>query len=525
MLDRRRFLVSSATGVALGRGLLSGAAAQGLAADQSVHLGLAVDDINSLDPHSAVVSGDIAIVGNIFDALLTGPGGDLSTDNYLPALAERWEPSADRKTWTFTLRKGVEWHHGFGAFSSEDVKFSIERIAGTAFTSPFRSNLGGIEAVETDGPSVVRVRLRNPDPFFLKLAVNFQAGFVVCKKAVESGIDMKTKPVGTGAFMLKSYQPRDKVILTRNDAYWGGKPAISEVVYQFMSQQSTRELALRAGDVNAIDLDTRKDVVNRVRRTKATVDVTASGTPYVLYINLTKKPFDDIRVRQALAHATDRANLADFIGESLFLPEYSSVPSGYAGHTDGVRKYPHDIARAKALLAEAGFPNGFSTDVIISSSTIYLPIMQVLQAQWKQAGIDAALKVVDHPTFHRMIRQDLSSLVIYNADRFPKTAQVYYDQFYAARAAIGKPTAITNFSHYGEAIPGIDDLLEVARAATSADAAEKAWIAAQKKVAEDLPSIPLGNQKIAVARSATLDIGYTLGDLPYYTFEHSRVLV
>src|SRR5208282_857398 len=183
---------------------------------------------------------------------------------------------------------------------------------------------------------------------------------------------------------------------------------------------------------------------------------TTCGGPYVLYINLTKKPFDAIRVRRALAHSTDRANLADFIGKELFAAEYSSVPATYAGHTDDVRKYPYDVARAKALLAEAGFPNGFSTEVIISNSTLYLPVMQVLQEQWKKSGINVVLKVVDHPTFHRLIRQDASPLVIYNADRYPKTAQVYYDQFYAGPAAIGKPTAITNFSHYGEAMPGID---------------------------------------------------------------------
>jgi peptide/nickel transport system substrate-binding protein len=230
-----------------------------------------------------------------------------------------------------------------------------------------------------------------------------------------------------------------------------------------------------------------------------------------------------VRVRRALAHATDRDNLANFIGKELFAAEYSSVPAGYVGHIDDVARYPHDIAKAKALLTEAGFPNGFSTDVIISSSVLYLPVMQVLQEQWKQAGIDVVLKVVDHPTFHRMIRQDASSLVIYNADRYPKTAQVYYDQFYAGPAAIGKPTAITNFSHYGDAVPGIDDLLDKSRHATDPEEAKRLWAAAQKKVAEDVPSIPLYNQKFAIGRSAQLDLGYPLGNLPFYIFDRAKL--
>ena len=188
-----------------------------------------------------------------------------------------------------------------------------------------------------------------------------------------------------------------------------------------------------------------------------------------------------------------------------------------------MQRYPHDIAKAKSLLTEAGFPNGFSTDVIISSSVLYLPVMQVLQEQCKQAGINVVLKVVDHPTFHRMIRQDLSSLVIYNADRYPKTAQVYYDQFYAGPAAIGKPTAITNFSHYGDAIPGIDELLDKSRHATDPQEAMRLWAAAQKKVAEDVPSIPLYNQRFAIGHSAQLDIGYELCNLPFYEFHRAKL--
>lgn len=526
MLTRRTMLASAAVGAAAGLSPRAPALAETLAKDQSVRVGLGFDDITSLDPHAAVLSSDVPIVAQIYNGLVSIPGGNLSTSNYQPGLAEHWESSSDKKLWAFTLRKGVAWHGDHGEFSADDAKFSIERVAGISgnFASPFRGTMTNIDKVETDGPAKLHIRLREPDPYFLELVVDYQAGYMACKKAVEAGVNLKTQPVGTGPFKIRSYQSRDKLILDRNDAYWGGKPTIQQVVYQFMSQQSTRELALRAGDVNAIDLDSRQDIVDRLRRQKATVDITTSGGPYVLYINLTKKPFGDIRVRRALAHATDRANLATFIGKELFAAEYSSVPAGYVGHTDDVRKYPYDIARAKALLTDAGFPNGFSTDVIISNSTLYLPVMQVLQAQWKKAGIDVVLKVVDHPTFHRMIRQDASPLVIYNADRYPKTAQVYYDQFYAGPASIGKPTAITNFSHYGEAMPGIDDLLDRARHAASADEAVKAWVAAQHKIAEDVPSIPLYDLKAAVGRAATLDLGYKLGNLPFYTFDRSRVL-
>jgi peptide/nickel transport system substrate-binding protein len=522
-MPTRRTLIGSAAALTAFATLPSRLRAETLAAEQTIRYGLGFDDITSLDPHMAVLSSDIPIVANIYDGLVTIPNGDLASDRYQPGLAERWEASPDKKQWTFFLRNGVKWHGDYGEFSSDDAKFTIERVAGKGFTSPFRGTMANVDRVDTDGPSTLRVTLKEPDPYFLQLVVNYQAGYVACRKAAESGVDLKTHPVGTGPFKFGSYQSRDKLTLLRNDSWWGGKPIVDRLIFQFMSQQSTRELALRTGDINATDLDSRQDVIDRVRRQKAKVELTTSGSPYVLYINLTKKPFDDVRVRRALAHATDRDNLANFIGKELFAAEYSSTPAGYVGHIDDVRRYPHDIAKAKSLLAEAGFPNGFSTDVIISSSVLYLPVMQVLQEQWKQAGINVVLKVVDHPTFHRMIRQDLSSLVIYNADRYPKTAQVYYDQFYAGAAAIGKPTAITNFSHYGDAMPGIDDLLDKSRHATDPQEANRLWAAAQKKVAEDVPSIPLYNQRTAIGHSAQLDIGYQLGNLPFYEFDRARL--
>jgi len=520
MISRRVLLASAAAGALQ----IPASFGQALARQQVVHAGLGFDDITNLDPHFAVLSSDIPIVANIYEGMLLIPNGDVTTTQYRPGLAERWESSPDKRTWDFALRPGVRWHGDFGEVTAEDARFSLERVADPKVQSPFRGTLANLDRVETDGPNRLRVQLRQPDPYFPQLVVNLQAGYLVSKRAMEAGVNLKASPVGTGPFRFEALTAREKVVLVRNEDYWGPKPPIDQVVFQFVAQQGTRELAMRAGELEAIDLDSRQDVVDRMRRQKLVVDTTTSGTPYVLYINLTKKPFDDLRVRRALAHATDRGNLAAFIGPELFTPEHSSVPTGYVGHTDNVTRYEHDPIRARALLAEAGFPSGFSTDAIVSSSTLYLPIMQVLQEQWKKAGINVALKVVDHPTFHRMIRQDLSPLVIYNADRYPKTAQVYYDQFYAGPAAIGKPTAITNFSHYGEAMPGIDDLLDKARVATSAEEATRLWIGAQKKVAEDVPSIPLYEQKYAFGRVPALDLGYRLGNLPYYQYGSARLL-
>ncbi len=501
------------------------AAAQKLAPEQVVRFGVAFNDIATLDPHFAVGSSETPIVQEIFQGLVEFPAGEMNGDKVMPGLAEKWEASADKKQWKFTLRKGVQWHKGFGEFTAEDVKYSINRVLGKEAGSPFRQTLQNIERVDVISPYLVGIVLKQPDPVFLHLMAGYQAGFMMSKKAADQHTDPKLNPIGTGPFMMSEYKARESVTLARNDRYWKGKPIIERVVHQFMPEASTRELALKSGEVNAITLQGKQDIVDRLRKAGFAVDLTAPANTFTLHLNVGKKPLNDVRVRKALAYATDRANLIEFLGKDLAKPEYSALPVGYTGHTDAIAKYPYDPAKAKALLAEAGLPGGFTMSVNMSNSNIYLPPMQVIQEQWKKVGVNVELKVVDHPTYHRLIREDLNPVVLYGAYRFPMTGQLYFDQFYAGPAAIGKPSAITNFSHYGDAMKGVDDLLQ--KATYNPDGAEQVrlWGEAQKKIAQDVVSIPLYTQYYAMARSKTLDLGHVQKSFVFYQLtEKSRLL-
>lgn len=504
--------------------LPGGVDAQSLAREQRIDFGLGYGDLGTLDPHITTSSADIPALPHIFDGLLLLQDA-LTSPMPRPGLAERWESAGGGKVWTFFLRQGVRWHGDFGEFSSADAKFSIERVMDQRLGSPFRQSYANVERVDADGPAVMRVTLREADPDFPRLLVNYQVGYVVCKRAIESGVDPARRPIGTGPFQFAGYRPRENLTLVRNETYWGGRPGIERIVLHFMPEGATRELALRGGDVIAIDIEARQDIVERLRRRGDIVDVTQSGSPYWLQINLTKKPFDDVRVRRALAHATNRDELIAFSGTDLTTPEYSAVPAGYDGAIEQVERYPHDVERARALLAEAGHAGGFTTEAVVSNSVLYLPYMNIMREQWRKAGITVNMRVVDHPTFHRLLRQDASPLIIYAARRYPSTATIYLEQFYAADAAIGKPTAITNFAHYGEVIEGIDALLARSREAGSADARNALLAEAQRKIAQDVPVIPLFSKKTPIARSRRLDPGYPLGDIPYYVFDgRTRVL-
>ncbi|WP_085028667.1 ABC transporter substrate-binding protein [Ensifer aridi] len=493
---------------------------QELAAEQTLHIGLSVDDISTLDPHISTGTGEFEIIQEIYESLVAFREGTMDATDLRPGLAQKWEASPDKKTWTFTLRANVKWHDG-SDFTSDDVKFSLERVLNPEFGSPKRASVANIDTVEAL-PGAVKIALKQPDPNFPQLMVNYDAGLIVSKKAVESG-DIKLSPVGTGPFKFSEYKARESVTLLRNDSYWKGKPVIEQISYLFMSEASTRELALQTAEVNAIAIEARQNIVDRVRRF-AEVDLTAPANTFYLYINAKKKPFDDIRVRKALAHATDPAGLIKFLGVDVAKPETSALPKGYIGHTDDVTQYPYDLGKSKALLIEAGVADGFSMSINMSNNEIYLPIMQVLQEQWKKAGMVVDLKVVDHPTYHRLIREDANPVVIYGAFRYPLTGRVYLSQFYKGSSAIGKPTAVTNFSHLGDAIPGVDD--ELAKAELSVDVAEQIhlWEQAQQKIADTAVSIPLYTQNYAMARSDVLDLGHVQQSGFYFITEKTRLL-
>lgn len=525
MVTRRQFAkFAAATGVSTLLAPKFGWSQQ-LAGEQVLHVGFPVADIGGLDPHMAVSNADTPLVHEIYEGLVSLPHGSRDAARIGPGLAERWESSADKTIWTFYLRRGARWHGNFGEVTSDDVKFSIERAAGRAFGSPFRQSLGNISAIETNGPHNVKITLNQSDVGFPALMVNYQAGYIVCKKALESGVDLRTRPVGTGPFSFESHRPRERATLVANDNYWGGKPVLRQIVYQFMPDNSTRELALRSGDIDVAGLPARQDAVDRIRKQNFIVDLTEVGNLITIHINLKKKPFDDVRVRRALAHGTDRKNFIDFFGKDIATPQISVVASTLSGHTRDIQQYPYDIAKAKALLAEAGLGSGLNVDVIVSSIDLYLPAMQLLQEQWKKIGFSMNLKVVDHPTYHRLIREDATPIVVYSAARFPPTAQPYLDQFFHSAASIGKPTAITNFSHYGDGMPSIDGLLEKARYSTSAKEQMQLWAEAQKKIAADVPAIPLYSVKYVLARSKRVDLTFEQTGDVFYEFSRTTRLL
>ncbi len=511
-------------------GITGAPAAEELAEKQVLTIAFDAGDSKSLDPHRAATTVDRSTVDPIFNGLVRYPPGDQIKPE--PDLAESWSVSDDKKVWTFQLRKGVYFHPFPGMpegyeLTSEDVLYSLKRAADVEH-SAYAGEYDGISFSAPDAGTMV-ITLQNPisETLFLAKFAAYAGGFIVPKKALEAKGDdwFKTNPVGTGPFMFKSYTPREKTVLVPNPKYFRGAPVLQQVVIRYMPSVSSRELGLRTGELDMIEGQNEEKWVDQIS-TFPQVKVVPFGPceTQMLHLNMTKKPFDNLKVRRAVAYAISRQQVAAFMGSSLAVPIYSAAMAPPAAgaltkeeaEAAGVA-FDNDVEKAKALLGEAGFPDGFKTEVIISElATSYRKPMIGIQAQLKKAGIDIDLKVVDHSSFHSLIRDDASPMVFYACWR--PNCDVFLTRFYDSKSVVvtgAKPD--TNFSHYGTVdadgdgkVDSIDGLIEKARLELDSEKQNALWREAQIQLLKDAAVVPIIRLKYVFPMKSYVDLGHPL---------------
>jgi len=505
-------------------------AAAKLAKKQVLTIAFDAGDTKSLDPHRAATTVDRSTVDTIFNGLVRYPPGDQVKPE--PDIAKSWKVSKDKKVWTFRLRKDVFFHPfpgqpGGYKLTSEDVVYSLKRAADSKH-SAYAGEYKGVSISAPDAYTVV-ITLENPisGTLFLAKFASYAGGFIVSKKALEAKGDdwFKINPVGTGPFMFKSYAPREKTVLVRNPKYFRGASVLEKLVIRYMPSVSSRELGLRTGELDIIEGQNEEKWVGKISQLPE-VKVQAFGPceTQMVHLNMTKKPFDNLKVRQAVAYAISRGEVAAFMGSSLAVPIYSSAmapPAAGALTKKEAKKagvlFEDNIKKAKSLLAEAGFPNGFKAEVIISElATSYRKPMVGIQAQLKKAGIDIALKVVDHSAFHSLIRDDASPMVLYACWR--PNADVFLTRFYHSDSVVvsGKKPD-TNFSHYGTVdadgdgkVDSIDGLIEKARLELDTNKQSAMWRKAQIQLLKHAAVVPIIRLKYAFPMKSYVDLGHPL---------------
>ncbi|WP_372837735.1 ABC transporter substrate-binding protein [Phaeovulum sp.] len=352
------------------------------AAPDTITVGMVLEPPN-LDPTAGAAAAiDEVVYANIFEGLTRfGPDGAV-----LPALAEAWEVSPDGRIWTFFLRSGVTFHDG-SAFDAYDVEFTLNRARAEDSTNAQKPLFAGIELVEVFEPGVVVVSLNAPDGAFAWKMAWGDAVIV----APETAASLATKPVGTGPFVFSEWVQGDHVTLKANDAYWGGKPALSQATFRFISDPTAAFAAMMAGDLDAFPNFPAPETLPQLAadpRFKVIIGSTEGET--ILAMNNKQAPLDNVLVREAIAHAINRQDIIDGAMFGYGTPIGTHFAPHNPDYVDLSALSAFDPERSKALLAEAGV-TGLKLRLALPPPTYARRGGEIIAAQLRAVGIETEI--------------------------------------------------------------------------------------------------------------------------------------
>lgn len=353
------------------------------AAQTELTIGLQLEPPH-LDPTSAAAGAiDQVVYSNIFEGLTRfGPDGAVN-----PGLAETWEISEDGLTWTFNLRHGVTFHDGT-EFEASDVVFSLDRARSEDSTNAQKALFEGIASVEAVDAHTVKITLIAPNGNFL-FNLAWGDAVIVAPESIEN---ITTKPVGTGAFTFANWVQGDAITILRNDAYWGDAPALESATFKFISEPSAALNAMMAGDVDAFSGFPAPENLNQFEadpRFQVLVGSTEGET--ILSTNNKMPPFDNVKVRQALAHAIDRQAIIDGAMFGYGTPIGTHFAPHNPDYVDLTGNSQYDPEKARALLAEAGFADGFTTTLKLPPPSYARRGGEIIAAQLREVGIETEI--------------------------------------------------------------------------------------------------------------------------------------
>lgn len=435
-------------------------------------------DISQLDPILIFDPSSHYVAGSIYSRLVRYRPG---TTEIQPDLASDWEVSDDGMTYTFHLREDVQWHKGYGQVTANDVKFSVERHLNPENASLFAAYFDVMESVEAVDDFTVRFRLRQPFAPFVGSTLAFRSGWIVSQQAIEdAGEDYLQNPIGSGPYVFESWAPGQNVTLLANEEYFEGAPEIQQLVFVPIPEDSAAELAMLSGEID-LSYFNLVEVFQRLESSGEFVAESPIGLGvHGMMINLTRPPFDDLLVRQAMAHAIDQEGIVATVWQGL-----AEVPTGfltpqYLGYTDDVQTYPYDPERAMELLAEAGHGEGFETSLLYASSPPWPQMAPIIQANFQQVGIQLELQQLEFAAYQVPRREGNYDLIAISTSR-PADPDLILTEYFHSRSF---PPGVNN-SYYDQ----IDELIEEARLEQDTEAREAIYAQIQQRMAEDIPGL------------------------------------
>ncbi|MCA1241066.1 ABC transporter substrate-binding protein [Stappia stellulata] len=370
----------------------------------------------SMDPHYSALGSQADAVKHIFDPLVW-TGDDLQLE---PGLAVSWKP-VDEDTWEFKLREGVKFHDG-SDFTAEDVKFSIERIPSVTGPTTTEIYVRRVSEVEIVDDHTLNIHTNGPAA---TLPYDFVRLFIVSADAAKDystsetsaeGFNSGKAAIGTGPFKYASWSPKGDLVLERFDDYWRGPAPWETVVRKEISDDASRLAALKAGDVDVINYVSSADYL--ALDSDPNIATFIGDSVYVMNLQLDQReetpkvrakdgsalaenPLRDPRVREAIDLAIDRETMVEIVLEGLGKPANQMMPEGFFGYSDDIPTPEYDVDKAKALLAEAGYPDGFQIDLYCTNDR--LPgdgaICEGLGQMFAQIGIDTNVNAISKTVY------------------------------------------------------------------------------------------------------------------------------
>ena len=464
-----------------------------------------VAELQTLDPAQSVTISDFRILSNMYEGLLHYKDGSLEVE---PGLATSWTVSPDGKTYTFKLREGVKFHDGT-PFNAEAVKFDLDRVTDknhpyyNTGPFPFVFLLGPIERTEVVDPMTVAIHLSAPYAPMLTMLASAVGGLAGVSPAavMKYGKEFSRHGGGTGPFKFKLWESSQRFVLEANKEYWGGAPKVEGLVFRPIIDENARVSEMLSGGTDLTIEVPPDNVANFKDASKFTYYEQPGPHLWYLLLNTKEKPFDDKRVRQAANYAINKEAMVNQILKGTATVAAGPTPAAFSwAHDNDLKPYPYDPAKAKALLAEAGYPNGVDVTFYVteSGSGMLSPILMgtAIQADLQAVGIRAKIETYEWNTFLGKIIPGMEGKA-----QIAELSFMTQDPDMHPALALRTGGAV-NSGRYSN--PKVDELIDAGRA--ESDPAKRAAIYKQLQdiVADDAPWVFIANWKQNAVSSASV---------------------
>lgn len=358
-------------------------------------------DITNMDPAFHLGDEEYNLNLAIFSRLMKYEPG--SQELKLDA-AKSVDVSEDGKTVTFELKEGIQFHEGYGELTAEDVKFSYERIVDPENDSPYKSSWKTLDHVEVTGKYTGKLIFSEPLASLYTTSIPYTAGAIISKKAYQDlGDEFVTHPIGSGPYRWKDWTPNQKIVLERFDDYYGEMPDFETVEILTIEDTKSAEMAYDRGELDDTSID-----LSSVERYEDKEDAAVHKLTNLRYhfvgFNVQEEPFDDLKVRKAIRYAINSEEIVEGAYNDVPKVNNCMLPEEIVGSWDDCPDYKQDVEKAKELLADAGYPNGFETEIIVGGPDYHSLSAQIIQQQLLRVGINLRIKEVEN-TYETLKKQ------------------------------------------------------------------------------------------------------------------------